>query len=71
MLNDMLNSRISGIRVEVTIHIKMVINGCQFCSELDLLWIGCLESTLGGHFGTRSCALNMFLYWRHFHISHL
>jgi hypothetical protein len=69
MTKDVLNSRISGIRVEVTVHIEMVIDGCRLCSELDLFRIGGLESTLGGPFGTISCALDMFLYWCRFHIS--
>jgi hypothetical protein len=36
MTKDMLSCRILGIRVEVTVHIEMVIDGCQLCSELDL-----------------------------------
>ncbi len=45
---DMLNSFISGIRVEVIVHTEMVINGRRLCSELDLFRIGGMESVLGG-----------------------
>jgi hypothetical protein len=69
MTKDVLSSRISGIRVEATVHINMVIDGRRLCSELDLFWIGGLESALGGPFDTISCALDRFLYWCHFHIS--
>jgi len=69
MTKDVLSSRISGIRVEVTVHTEMVIDGRRLCNELDLFWIGGLESALGGPFDTISCALNRFLYWCRFHIS--
>jgi hypothetical protein len=52
MTEDVLSSRISGIRVEVTIHTEMVIYGRRLCSELDLFWIVGLESALGGPFST-------------------
>jgi hypothetical protein len=64
----MFSNHSSNIRVEITIHTKMVINGCQLCSELDLLWIGSLKNALGGSFGIRSCARDKFLYWCHFYI---
>ncbi|KAH9569633.1 hypothetical protein CY35_02G000700, partial [Sphagnum magellanicum] len=67
-MQDVLSSRISGIRVEVIIHIEMVIDGRRFCSELDLFRIGGLKSALGGPFATISCALDMFLHWCRFHI---
>jgi hypothetical protein len=66
MTNDMLNNRISGIRVEVIVHTKMVTDGRRLCNELDLLRIGGLENALDGPFGTKPCALYMFLYWCHF-----
>jgi len=69
MTKDVLSSRISGIRVEVTIHIEMVIDGRRLCNELDLFQIERLESALGGPFDTISCALDRFLYWCRFHIS--
>jgi len=69
LTDDMLSSRISGIRVEVTIHTEMVIDGRRLCSELDLFRIGRLESVLGGPFGIISCALDRFLYWCCFYIS--
>jgi hypothetical protein len=69
MAEDVLSSRILGIRVEVTVHTEMVIDGRRLCSELDLFRIGGLESALGGPFGTVSSALDRFLYWCHFHIS--
>ncbi len=62
MTEDVLSSRISGIRVEVTIHTEMVIDRRRLCNELDLFRIGGLESALGGPFGTISCALDRFLY---------
>jgi hypothetical protein len=68
MTEDVLSSRISGIRVEVTVHIEMVIDGRRLCSELDLFRIEGLESALGRPFGTISCALDRFLYWCRFHI---
>ncbi len=68
MTEDVLSSRISGIRVEVTVHTEMVIDGRRLCSELDLFRIGGLESALGGPFGTMSFALDRFLYWCRFHI---
>jgi hypothetical protein len=68
-IDDMLNSRILGIRVKVTIHIEMVVDGRRLCSELDLFRIGGLESALSEPFGTISCALDRFLYWCRFHIS--
>jgi hypothetical protein len=69
MTENVLSTRISGIRVEVTVHTKMVIDGQRLCSELDLFRIGGLESALGGPFDTISCALDRFLYWCRFHIS--
>jgi len=36
MTKDVLNSRISGIRVEVIVHTEMVIDGRRFCNEFDL-----------------------------------
>jgi hypothetical protein len=48
MIEDVLSSHISGIRVEVTLHIEMVIDGRRLCSELDLFQIGGLERALGG-----------------------
>jgi len=69
MTEDVLSIRISGIRVEVTVHTEMVIDGRRLCSELDLFRIGGLESALGGPFDTISCALDKFLYWCCFHIS--
>jgi len=68
MTEDVLSSRISGIRVEVTVHIEMVIDGRRLCSELDLFRIEGLESALGRPFGIISCALDRFLYWCRFHI---
>jgi hypothetical protein len=65
---DMFSNRSSNIRVDITIHTKMVINGHQLCSELDLLRIGNLKNTLGEPFGIRSCAMDKFLYWCHFYI---
>ncbi len=59
---DMLSNHFSNIKVEITVHTKMVINGRQLCSELDLLSIGSLKNALGGPFGIRSCALDKFLY---------
>jgi hypothetical protein len=67
--NDMLNNRISSIRVEVTVHTEMMINGHRLCNGLDLFQIEGLESVLGEPFGTISCALNKFLYYCRFHIS--
>jgi hypothetical protein len=69
MLEDVLSTRISGIRVEVIVHTEMVIDGCRLCSELDLFRIGALESALGGPFGTVSGALDRFLYRCRFYIS--
>jgi hypothetical protein len=69
MTKDVLSSRLSGIRVEITAHTEMVIDGRQLCSELDLFRIEGLESALGGPFGTVLGALDMFLYWCRFHIS--
>jgi hypothetical protein len=69
MIEDVLSSRISGIRVEVTVHTEMVIDGRRLCSELDLFWIGGLESALGRPFATISCALDGFLHSCRFHIS--
>jgi hypothetical protein len=69
LTDDMLSSRISGIRVQVTVHTEMVIDGRRLCSELDLFRIIGLESALGGPFGTISCALDRFLYWCRFYIS--
>jgi hypothetical protein len=69
MTEDVLSTRISGIRVEVTVHTEMVIDGRRLCSELDLFRIGGLESALGGPFGTVSGALDRFLYWCRFYIS--
>jgi hypothetical protein len=69
MTEDVLSSRISGIRVEVTVHTEMVIDGCRLCNELDLFRIGGLESALGGPLGTISRALDRFLYCCRFHIS--
>jgi hypothetical protein len=34
--NDMLSNHILSIRVEVTVHTEMVIDGRQLCRELDL-----------------------------------
>jgi hypothetical protein len=48
MTEDVLSSRISGIKVEVTLHTEMVINGRRLCSELDLFQIGGLKRALGG-----------------------
>jgi len=48
MTEDVLSSRISAIRVELTVHTKMVIDGRCLCSELDLFQIGGLERALGG-----------------------
>jgi len=39
MTKDVLSSCISGIKVEVTVHTEMVIDGHRFCSELDLFRI--------------------------------
>ncbi len=36
MTKDMLSCRILSIRVEVIVHIEMVIDGRRLCSELDL-----------------------------------
>jgi hypothetical protein len=69
LTDDMLNSCILGIKVEVIVHTKMVIDGRRLCSELDLFQIGGLESALGGPFSTISCALDKFLYWCRFYIS--
>jgi hypothetical protein len=69
MTEDVLSSRISAIRVEVTVHTEMVVDGRRLYSELDLFRIGGLESALGGPFETISCALDRFLYWCRFHIS--
>jgi hypothetical protein len=69
MREDVLSSRISGIRVELTVHTEMVIDGRRLCSELDLFQIGGLERALGGPFDIISCALDRFLYWCRFHIS--
>jgi hypothetical protein len=69
MTKDVLSSRISNIRVEVTVHTEMVIDGRRLCSNLDLFRIRGLESALGGPFGTIACALDRLLYWCHFHIS--
>jgi hypothetical protein len=69
MSEDVLSTRISGIRVEVTVHTEMVIDGRRLCSELDLFRIGGLESALGGPFGIVSGALDMFLYRCRFYIS--
>ncbi|CAK9278385.1 unnamed protein product [Sphagnum jensenii] len=69
LIDDMLNSRIVGIKVEVIVHTEMVIDGRRLCSELDLFQIGGLESALGGPFSTISCALDKFLYWCRFYIS--
>jgi hypothetical protein len=60
--HDMFSNRSSNIKVEIIVHTKMVINGCQLCKEFDLLWIGSLKNALGGPFGIRSCALDKFLY---------
>jgi hypothetical protein len=57
---DMFSNRSSNIRVEITLHTKMVINGHRFCSELDLLWIRSLKNILGGPFG--------HVPWTSFHI---
>ncbi len=35
MTKDILSSRISGIRIEVIVHIEMVIDGRRLCSESD------------------------------------
>jgi len=69
MTEDVLSSLIPGIRVKLTVHTEMVIDGRRLCSELDLFQIGGLEIALGGHFDTISCALDRFLYWCRFHIS--
>jgi hypothetical protein len=69
MSNEVLSTRISGIRVEVAVHIEMVIDGRRLCNELDLFRIGGLESALGGPFGTILGALDRFLYRCHFYIS--
>jgi len=69
LTDDMLSSRISGIKVEVTVHTKMVLDGLRLCSELDLFRIRGLESALGVPFGTISCALDRSLYWCCFYIS--
>jgi hypothetical protein len=69
MSEDVLSTRISGIRVEVTVHTKMVIDGRRLCSELDLFRIGGLESALGGPFGTVSGGLDRFLHRCRFYIS--
>ncbi|CAK9859022.1 unnamed protein product [Sphagnum jensenii] len=69
MTKDVLSTRISGFRVEVTVHTEMVIDGRRLCSELDLFRIGGLESALGGPFGTVSGALDRFLDCCRFHIS--
>jgi hypothetical protein len=69
MSEDVLSTRISGIRVEVTVHTEMVIDGRRLCSELDLFRIRGLESALGGPFGTISGALDRFLYRCRFYIS--
>ncbi len=58
MPEDVLSSRISGIRVEVIVHTEMVIDGRRLCSELDLFRIGGLESALGGPFGIISGAFD-------------
>ncbi len=36
MAKNVLSNRISGIRFEVTVHTKMVIDGRRLCNELDL-----------------------------------
>ncbi len=36
MTEDVLSSRISGIKVKVTVHTEMVIDGRRLCNELDL-----------------------------------
>jgi hypothetical protein len=69
MSEDVLSTRISGIRVEVTVHTEMVIDERRLCSELDLFRIGGLESALGGPFGILSGALDRFLYRCRFYIS--
>jgi len=69
MTEDVLSNRILGIRVELTVHTEMVIDGRHLCSELNLFQIGGLERALGGPFGTVSGALDRFLYWCRFHIS--
>jgi hypothetical protein len=56
------SSRLSSIRVEIIVHIKIVINGCQFYIELDFLRIRGLEIALGELFNIRSCAMGRFLY---------
>jgi len=48
---DMFSNCSSNIRVDITVHTKMVINGHRLCSELDLLWIRSLKNILSGPFG--------------------
>jgi hypothetical protein len=69
MTEDVLSTHISGIRVELTVHTEMVIDGRRLCSELDLFQIGGLERALAGPFDTISCPLDRFLYGCRFHIS--
>ncbi len=69
MSEDVLSTHILGIRVEVTVHTEMVIDGRRLCSELDLFRIGGLESALGGPFGIVLGALDRFLYRCRFYIS--
>jgi hypothetical protein len=69
MAEDVLSTRILGIRVEVIVHTEMVIDGRRLYSELDLFRIAGLESALGGPFGIVSGALDRFLYWCRFYIS--
>jgi hypothetical protein len=69
MLDDMFNSRISGIKVAVIIYTKMMTDGRRLCNELDLLHIRGMKNALDGPFSTRSCALDKFFYWCYFYIS--
>jgi hypothetical protein len=61
IIEDVLNSRISGIRVEIIVHTEMVIDERRLCSELDLFRIGGLKTALGGPFGPIMCIRQVFV----------
>ena len=69
MTEDMRSSRLSGIRVEITVQTEMVIDGRRLCSEQDLFQIPGIERALGGPFDTRALSILQFMDFGQGHIS--
>jgi hypothetical protein len=61
MTDDMRSSRLSGMRIEITVQTEMVIDGRKLCSQQDLFRISGIERVLGGPFDTRALSIDRFM----------